>query len=61
MFGGLSPMHWIIVLVVVLVIFGPKRIPEIGKAIGEGIKSLKQASEGKEEEKEQQVEKVEVK
>ncbi len=54
-------MHWIIVLVVVLVIFGPKRIPEIGKAIGEGIKSLKQASEGKEEEKEQQVEKVEVK
>ena len=59
MFGGLSPFHWLIVLLVVVIIFGPKRLPEIGKAVGEGIKALKQASENKDEEK--QLEKVEVK
>lgn len=39
--GSLSPMHWLIVLVVVLLLFGPSRIASVGKELGEGIRSFK--------------------
>ncbi len=46
---GLGAPELIIVLVIVLVIFGPSRLPEIGRAIGSGIRELKQASKEVEE------------
>jgi sec-independent protein translocase protein TatA len=36
-------MHWLVVLVVALLIFGPKRIPEIAKSLGEGIREFKKS------------------
>lgn len=39
--GSLSPIHWIIVLVVVLLLFGPARLAGVGKGLGEGIRSFK--------------------
>ena len=30
--GEFAPMHWLVVLVVALLIFGPKRIPEVAKS-----------------------------
>jgi sec-independent protein translocase protein TatA len=39
--GSLSPVHWIIVLVVVLLLFGPNRLAKVGKELGEGIRSFK--------------------
>ena len=39
----------VLVLVIVLVIFGPKKLPEIGKAIGQSIKELKKATDVKDE------------
>ena len=39
--GSLSPIHWVIVLVVVLLIFGPGRLAGVGKGLGEGIRSFK--------------------
>lgn len=48
MFGfGLPEL--IIILVIVLVVFGAGRLPEIGGALGKGIRNFKKASEGKEE------------
>ena len=42
--GGLfQPMHLIIILIIALVIFGPGRLPELGSAIGKGIKGFKKA------------------
>jgi len=42
MFEGLfQPMHLLIILVIALLIFGPKKLPEIGKGIGEGFRALK--------------------
>jgi len=38
---GLSIGHWIIVLIVVVILFGPKRLPELGQSIGEGIRNFK--------------------
>ena len=39
--GGLSPVHWLVVLVVVLLLFGAGRLADIGKGLGEGIKNFK--------------------
>jgi sec-independent protein translocase protein TatA len=39
--GSLSPIHWVIVLVIVLLIFGPGRLAGVGKGLGEGIRSFK--------------------
>ena len=39
--GGIGVTELIIVLVIVLVIFGPKRLPELGKSLGSGMKSFK--------------------
>ncbi|HEX8818069.1 MAG TPA: twin-arginine translocase TatA/TatE family subunit [Terriglobales bacterium] len=42
MFEGLfQPMHLLVILFIALLIFGPKRLPELGKGIGEGIRALK--------------------
>ncbi len=44
MLKTLGPAELIIILVIVLVIFGAGRLPEIGGALGKGIKEFKQAS-----------------
>ncbi|MGM0421111.1 MAG: twin-arginine translocase TatA/TatE family subunit [Bacillota bacterium] len=41
---GLGPTELVIILVIVLIVLGPKRIPEAGKAIGEGIKEFRSAA-----------------
>ena len=44
MFEGLfQPMHLIVVLAIVLIVFGPGKLPDIGKALGESIRELKKA------------------
>lgn len=42
--GALQPGHLIVILVIVLLIFGPGKLPELGKAMGEGLKELKKAT-----------------
>ena len=39
--GSLSPIHWLIVIVVILLLFGPSRLAGVGKGLGEGIRSFK--------------------
>jgi sec-independent protein translocase protein TatA len=46
--GALQPGHLIVILVIVLLIFGPGKLPELGKAMGEGLKELKKATSGEE-------------
>ncbi len=41
---GLQPLHIVIILIVALLVFGPSRLPELGKAIGKGINELRSAS-----------------
>lgn len=45
---GFSWQELIIVLVIVLVLFGPKRLPEIGSSLGKGIRSFKDSVNGTE-------------
>jgi sec-independent protein translocase protein TatA len=42
MLGGLfQPLHLLVIFGVALLIFGPKKLPELGKGIGEGIRGIK--------------------
>ncbi|NLI92099.1 MAG: twin-arginine translocase TatA/TatE family subunit [Peptococcaceae bacterium] len=50
LFGMIAPTTAIIVLVLALIIFGPGKLPELGKAIGGGIKEFRSASDGGKEE-----------
>ena len=42
--GSLGIQEMIIILVIALIIFGPKKMPEIGKSLGKGIAEFKKAS-----------------
>jgi sec-independent protein translocase protein TatA len=46
---GIGMPELIVILVIVLVIFGAGRLPEIGNALGKSIKNFKRASDGKDE------------
>jgi sec-independent protein translocase protein TatA len=50
MFDGLfQPMHLIVILFIALMVFGPKKLPELGKGLGDGIRSFKDSMRNKEE------------
>lgn len=44
--GELSPIHWLIVLAIIVILFGGKRIPEVMRGMGEGIRSFKEGMRG---------------
>ena len=39
--GLFQPMHLLIIFFIALLVFGPKKLPELGKGLGEGIRALK--------------------
>ena len=44
--GEFSPFHWLIVLAIVVLLFGGKKIPEVMRGLGEGIRSFKEGMHG---------------
>jgi len=52
---GLGTGELVIILVIVLVLFGPKRLPQLGKSLGKTVKSVREGLEGKDEEEDQPV------
>ncbi len=44
--GEFSIFHWMVVLAVVVLLFGGKKIPEVMKGLGEGIRSFKEGMQG---------------
>ena len=53
MFGRFGMGELLIILLIVLVVFGPKKLPEIGKALGDAVPKFKSASDGAETEKDE--------
>jgi sec-independent protein translocase protein TatA len=49
MFEGLfQPMHLLVILGIAMLVFGPKKLPELGKGLGESIRGFKEALRGEE-------------
>jgi sec-independent protein translocase protein TatA len=46
--GLFRPMHLLVILVIVLIIFGPGKLPELGSSIGKAIRGFKNAMSDKE-------------
>jgi len=46
--GFLSPTHIVLLLVVALMLFGAKRLPEVGRSLGTGLRGFKHGLEGSE-------------
>jgi sec-independent protein translocase protein TatA len=44
--GEFSIFHWLVVLAIVLIFFGGRRIPEVMRGLGEGIRSFKDGMSG---------------
>lgn len=46
MLGNIGPLEIIVVLIIALVVFGPKRLPELGNSLGRGIREFKETVTG---------------
>jgi sec-independent protein translocase protein TatA len=44
--GEFSPIHWMIVLAIILLLFGGRKIPELARGLGEGIRNFKEGMSG---------------
>lgn len=49
MFGRIGPEELILILIVLLVIFGPSRLPDLGSSLGKSMRSFKKAVHGEDE------------
>jgi sec-independent protein translocase protein TatA len=43
MLGSIGPTELILILLIVIIIFGAKKLPDLGKSVGEGIKNFKKS------------------
>ena len=60
MFTGLaSPVHLLIILLIILLLFGAKRLPEMGRSLGQGIQEFKEGLGNKDASRERRTEAVE--
>ena len=52
--GNIGPLEIAIVLIIALLVFGPKRLPELGKSLGKGIREFKGSITGENDDKDEQ-------
>jgi sec-independent protein translocase protein TatA len=49
---NVGPLELIVVLIIALVVLGPKRLPEVGRSVGKGMREFKEAISGEHAEEE---------
>jgi sec-independent protein translocase protein TatA len=49
---NVGPLELVVVLIIALVIFGPKRLPELGRSMGKGIREFRSSISGKDDDDE---------
>jgi sec-independent protein translocase protein TatA len=47
LFGPVGPSELLLILLIVVIIFGARRLPELGKSLGEGIRNFRRSMSGK--------------
>lgn len=51
--GNVGPLEILVVLIIALVVFGPKRLPELGRSLGKGIREFRGSISGSDSEDEE--------
>ncbi len=54
-----GPFEWVVIFLVILLLFGAKRLPEIGRSLGKSLRDFKRAFQGLDSEEEDKKEKPE--
>jgi sec-independent protein translocase protein TatA len=49
MLGNIGPLEIVVVLIIALIVFGPKRLPELGRSLGKGIREFRGSVSGEHE------------
>ena len=52
LFGPVGPTELLLILLIVVIIFGARRLPELGRSLGEGIKNFRKSVSGKDKDNE---------
>jgi sec-independent protein translocase protein TatA len=52
MLGNIGPLEIIVVLIIALIVFGPKRLPELGSSLGRGIREFRSTVTGEKDDDE---------
>ena len=50
---NVGPMELIVILAIALIVLGPKRLPEVGKSLGKGMREFKESLQGEEQRREE--------
>ena len=58
--GNIGPLEIAIVLIIALLVFGPKRLPELGKSLGKGIREFKGSITGEDKDEQQADEQTQI-
>ena len=58
---NIGPLEIVIVLVIVLIIFGPKRLPDLGRSLGTSMREFKDSVTGKDDDKDKEIDSGDVK
>jgi sec-independent protein translocase protein TatA len=56
MLGNIGPLEIAIVLIIALIVFGPKRLPELGKSLGSGMREFKDSITGNKDDEDEAAE-----
>ncbi len=59
LFGPIGPTELLLVVLIIIIIFGARKLPELGKSLGEGIKNFRKSISSKDKENESPPEKPE--
>lgn len=59
MLGNIGPLEILVVLIIALIVFGPKRLPELGSSLGRGIREFRGAVTGEKDEDEAEAKRLE--
>ncbi len=55
MFGPIGPMELALIVLIIVIIFGARKLPELGKSMGEGIKNFKKSISSKDNDEDKPV------
>lgn len=60
MLGNIGPLEIVVVLIIALIVFGPKRLPELGRSLGRGIREFRGSLGGDHDDKDDQAAQPEI-